>query len=99
MSPKQTDCIYETGSLRTLCCCAAIQGRRLYTGVHYPVNRVALQDNCADQGDKRRQGPHLSIRIGIPKYIWILPSDTLFGDDLNCICFDYPNRETAMLSR
>ena len=29
--------------------------------------------------------------------ILILPSDTLFGDDLNCICFDHPNRETAML--
>ena len=28
-----------------------------------------------------------------------MPSDTLFGDDLNCICFDHPNRETAMLSR
>ena len=41
-----------------------------------------------------RQGPHLSIRIGI----WILPSDSLFGGDLNCICFDHPNRETAMLS-
>ena len=22
--------------------------------------------------------------------------DTLFGDDLYCICFDHPNRETAM---
>ena len=41
-----------------------------------------------------RQGPCLSIRI----VIWILPSDTLFGDDLYCICFDHPNRETAMLS-
>ena len=30
--------------------------------------------------------------------MWILPSHTLFGDDLNCICFDHPNRETAMLS-
>ena len=39
-----------------------------------------------------RQGPHLSIRIGI----WSLPSDT---DDFYCICFDHPNRETAMLSR
>ena len=29
---------------------------------------------------------------------FILPSDTLFGDDLYCICFDHPNRETAMLS-
>ena len=50
-----------------------------------------------EEEDRGRQGPHLSIRIGI----WILPSDTLFGDDLNCICFDHPNREreTAMLSR
>ena len=24
---------------------------------------------------------------------------SLFGDDLSCICFDHPNRETAMLSR
>ena len=24
---------------------------------------------------------------------------SLFGDDLFCICFDHPNRETAMLSR
>ena len=24
---------------------------------------------------------------------------SLFGDDLYCICFDHPNRETAMLSR
>ena len=42
-----------------------------------------------------RQGPHLSIRI----VNWILPSDTLFGDDWFCICFDLPSRETAMLSR
>ena len=42
------------------------------------------------------KAPPLSIRI----VILILPSDTdsLFGDDLYCICFDYPNRETAMLS-
>ena len=38
------------------------------------------------------KAPRLSIRI----VIWILPSDT--GDDLYNICFDYPNRETAMLS-
>ena len=56
------------------------------------------------------QGPHLSIRTillrsslnqtkhdSIRIVIWILPSDTLFGDDLYCICFDQPNRETAML--
>ena len=43
------------------------------------------------------KAPRLSIRI----VIWILPSDadTLFGDDFYCICFDHPNRETAMLSR
>ena len=35
-------------------------------------------------------------RVGI--VILILPSDTLFGDDLYCICFDHPNRETTMLS-
>ena len=39
------------------------------------------------------KAPCLSIRI----VILILPSDTLFGDDLYCICFDHP-RETAMLS-
>ena len=39
------------------------------------------------------KAPRLSIRI----VIWILPSDTLFGDDLYSICFDHPNRETAML--
>ena len=39
-----------------------------------------------------RQGPSLSIRI----VILILPSDTV--DDLYLICFDHPNRETAMLS-
>ena len=27
-----------------------------------------------------------------------MPSDTLFGDDFYCICFDHPTRETAMLS-
>ena len=31
--------------------------------------------------------------------IQYMPSDTLFGDDFYCICFDHPNRETAMLSR
>ena len=36
--------------------------------------------------------PRLSIRI----VILILPSDT--GDDMYCICFDDPNRETEMLS-
>ena len=40
-----------------------------------------------------------AIRLSIRIVIWILPSDTsLFGDDLSCICFDHPNRETAMLS-
>ena len=39
-----------------------------------------------------RHGPHL--RIGI----WILPSDTLFGDGFYCSCFDHPNKETVMLS-
>ena len=38
------------------------------------------------------KAPRLSIRI----VSWILPSDT--GDDLYCICFDHPNRDTAMLS-
>ena len=35
-------------------------------------------------------------RVGI--VILILPSDTLFGDDLYCISFDHLNRETTMLS-
>ena len=44
-------------------------------------------------GDK---APRLSTRI----VFLILSSDTsLFGDDLYCICFEHPNRETAMLSR
>ena len=55
------------------------------------TTRRGGQGNASKAGPIHRQGPHLSIRIGI----WILP---LFGDDLNCICFDDPNRETAMLS-
>ena len=39
------------------------------------------------------KAPRLSIRI----VILILPSDTIFGDDMSCICFDHSNRETAML--
>ena len=34
------------------------------------------------------------IRVG-----GVAAAVSLFGDDLNCICFDHPNRETAMLSR
>ena len=49
---------------------------------------------ATQKGTQTRQGPHLSIRIAI----WILLSDTLFGDDSYCICLDHPNRETAMLS-
>ena len=33
------------------------------------------------------------IRVG-----GVAAAVSLFGDDLNCICFDHPNRETAMLS-
>ena len=40
------------------------------------------------------KAPRLSIRI----VILILSSDTLFADDLFCVCFDHPNWETAMLS-
>ena len=39
---------------------------------------------------------HWKFRIrvgGVPAAV------SLFGDDLFCICFDHPNRETAMLSR
>ena len=34
------------------------------------------------------------IRVG-----GVAAAVSLFGDDLNCICFDHPNRETAMLSK
>ena len=40
-----------------------------------------------------KTGQGLSIKV----VILILLSDTLFGDDLFCISYDHPNRETAML--
>ena len=43
------------------------------------------------------KAPCLSIRI-IFFYPGGMPYDTVFGDDLCCICFDHPNRETAMQS-
>ena len=59
---------------------------------------ILLWSSKSGSFSRRQQGrvdkaPRPSIKI----VIWILPSDTLFGDDLYCICFDHPNRETAML--
>ena len=52
--------------------------------------------------DIYRRHPHVKIRQGtLSQYqsiISILPSDTLFGDDLFCISYYHPNKETAMLS-
>ena len=52
-----------------------------------------ISAQCGTQTHEK-QGTFLSIRI----VSLILPSYTLFGDDLFCICSDYPNRETVMLS-
>ena len=60
-----------------------------------PCSSFQHRHSGSSTAKQQQQPQQQRVRI----VILILPSDTLilFGDVLYCICFDHPNRETAML--